>query len=94
MEHREFAEEPIIAALKEAGAGASTTDLCRRYGMSDARKASQSRSIDGRPEIVRIKSKLQPHLKASLFRVLSFAVAPLRASRISLYLRLSENDFL
>lgn len=38
MAHRKFAEEPIIAVLKEAGAGASTADLFRKYGMSDARK--------------------------------------------------------
>ena len=38
MAHRKFAEEPIVTVLKEAGAVASTVDLCRKYGMSDARK--------------------------------------------------------
>ena len=36
MVHREYNEEQIIAVLKEAEAGATTADLCRKYGMSAA----------------------------------------------------------
>jgi hypothetical protein len=30
-----YPEEQIIAVLKESEAGAKTTELCRKYGMSD-----------------------------------------------------------
>jgi putative transposase len=33
---KQYTEEQIIAVLKEAEAGAKITDLCRKYGMSDA----------------------------------------------------------
>ena len=36
MKARQYPEEQIIAVLKEAEAGAKITDLCRKYGMSDA----------------------------------------------------------
>jgi putative transposase len=36
MVHKTYTEEQIIAVLKESEAGAKTTDLCRKYGMSDA----------------------------------------------------------
>jgi putative transposase len=36
MKAKRFSEEQIIAVLKEAEAGAKTTELCRRYGISDA----------------------------------------------------------
>ncbi len=36
MKARQYTEEQIIAVLKEGEAGASVTDLCRKYGMSDA----------------------------------------------------------
>jgi putative transposase len=36
MVHKTYSEEQIIAVLKESEAGAKTTDLCRKYGMSDA----------------------------------------------------------
>ena len=36
MKARQYTEEQIIAVLKEGEAGASITDLCRKYGMSDA----------------------------------------------------------
>jgi putative transposase len=36
MVHRKYTEEQIIQVLKEGEAGASVTDLCRKYGMSDA----------------------------------------------------------
>jgi putative transposase len=36
MVHKKYTEEQIIAVLKEAEAGANVTDLCRKYGMSDA----------------------------------------------------------
>ena len=36
MVHKKYTEEQIIAVLKESEAGAKTTDLCRKYGMSDA----------------------------------------------------------
>ena len=36
MKARKYTEEQIIAVLKEGEAGAKITDLCRKYGMSDA----------------------------------------------------------
>ena len=36
MVRRKYAEEQIIAVLREAEAGAKIIDLCRKYGMSDA----------------------------------------------------------
>jgi putative transposase len=36
MVRKRYTEEQIIAVLKEAEAGAKLTDLCRKYGMSDA----------------------------------------------------------
>jgi putative transposase len=36
MVHKKYSEEQIISVLKEAEAGAKLTDLCRKYGMSDA----------------------------------------------------------
>jgi putative transposase len=36
MGRRRYAEEQIIAVLKEGEAGAKVADLCRKYGMSDA----------------------------------------------------------
>jgi putative transposase len=36
LKARQYTEEQIIAVLKEGEAGASITDLCRKYGMSDA----------------------------------------------------------
>jgi putative transposase len=36
MKARKYTEEQIIAVLKEAEAGAKISELCRKYGMSDA----------------------------------------------------------
>lgn len=36
MTHKKYTEEQIIAVLKEGEAGARVSDLCRKYGMSDA----------------------------------------------------------
>jgi putative transposase len=36
MVRKRYTEEQIIAVLKEAEAGAKVSDLCRRYGISDA----------------------------------------------------------
>jgi putative transposase len=36
MKARQYSEEQIIAVLKEGEAGAKISDLCRKYGMSDA----------------------------------------------------------
>jgi len=36
MKARQYTEEQIIAVLKEAEAGAPVSELCRKYGMSDA----------------------------------------------------------
>jgi putative transposase len=36
MAHKKYSEEQIIAVLREGEAGAKVTDLCRKYGISDA----------------------------------------------------------
>jgi putative transposase len=36
MVRKKYTEEQIIAVLKETEAGAKLSDLCRRYGMSEA----------------------------------------------------------
>jgi putative transposase len=36
MVRKRYTEEQIIAVLREGEAGAKVTDLCRKYGMSDA----------------------------------------------------------
>ena len=36
MKARQYTEEQIIAVLREGEAGAGVSDLCRKYGMSDA----------------------------------------------------------
>jgi putative transposase len=36
MKAKQYTEEQIIAVLKEGEAGSKVTDLCRKYGMSDA----------------------------------------------------------
>ncbi len=36
MKRSRFSEEQIIGILKEHQAGMSATDLCRKYGLSDA----------------------------------------------------------
>lgn len=36
MKRKRFPEEQIIGILKEAEAGEKTSDLCRKYGISDA----------------------------------------------------------
>jgi putative transposase len=35
LKAKRYTEEQIIAVLKEGGAGAKVSDLCRKYGMSD-----------------------------------------------------------
>ena len=36
MKAKQYTEEQIVAVLKEGEAGAKVSDLCRKYGMSDA----------------------------------------------------------
>ena len=36
MVRKQYTEEQIIAVLQEGEAGAKVSDLCRKYGMSDA----------------------------------------------------------
>jgi putative transposase len=36
LKARQYTEEQIVAVLKEGQAGARVSDLCRKYGMSDA----------------------------------------------------------
>jgi len=36
LKGKRYTEEQIIAVLKEGEAGAKVSDLCRKYGMSDA----------------------------------------------------------
>ena len=36
MKKKRFSEEQIIGILKEADAGEKTSELCRKYGISDA----------------------------------------------------------
>jgi putative transposase len=36
LKAKQYTEEQIVAVLKEGEAGAKVSDLCRKYGMSDA----------------------------------------------------------
>lgn len=36
MKRKRFSEEQIISILKESESGIKSSDLCRKYGMSDA----------------------------------------------------------
>jgi len=36
MQRKKYTEEQIIQVLKEGEAGTKVSDLCRKYGMSDA----------------------------------------------------------
>jgi putative transposase len=36
MQRKKYTEEQIIQVLKEGGAGTPVSELCRKYGMSDA----------------------------------------------------------
>ncbi|MBI2166043.1 MAG: transposase [Chloroflexi bacterium] len=36
MKVRQYTEEQIVAVLREGQTGAKASDLCRKYGMSDA----------------------------------------------------------
>lgn len=36
MKARQYTEEQMVSVLKEGEAGAKVSDLCRKYGMSDA----------------------------------------------------------
>ncbi len=36
MQRKKYTEEQIIQVLKEGEAGATVSDLCRKYGISDA----------------------------------------------------------
>ena len=36
MSYKKYTEEQIIQMVKEAEAGAKITDICRKYGVSDA----------------------------------------------------------
>jgi len=35
MKRKRFSEEPIIGILKEAAAGATAAEVCRRHGVSE-----------------------------------------------------------
>jgi len=43
MKAKRFTEEQIIAVLKEAGAGAKTKELCRRWISEGTRQATARR---------------------------------------------------
>lgn len=36
MARKRYTEEQIVTILKEAAAGAATSEICRKYGISDA----------------------------------------------------------
>lgn len=47
MVRKKYTEEQIIAVLREGEAGAKVTDLCRKYGMSDATYYNWKARYDG-----------------------------------------------
>ncbi len=44
MTRKRYTEEQIIGVLKESEAGAKTSELCRKHGMSEAPSTSGRRS--------------------------------------------------
>ena len=58
MVRKRYTEEQIIAVLREGEAGAKVTDLCRKYGMSDATYYNWKARYDGLTvsELKRLKS--------------------------------------
>jgi putative transposase len=47
LKARQYTEEQIAAVLKEREAGAKVSDLCRKYGMSDATYYSWKPGLGG-----------------------------------------------
>ena len=58
MVRKRYTEEQIIAVLREGEAGARVTDLCRKYGMSDATYYNWKAKYNGLTvsELKRLKS--------------------------------------
>jgi putative transposase len=47
MQRKKYTEEQIIAVLREGEAGAKISELCRKYGMSDATYYNWKRKYAG-----------------------------------------------
>ena len=47
MQRKKYTEEQIIAVLREGEAGAKISELCRKYGMSDATYYNGKRKYAG-----------------------------------------------
>ena len=76
MKRSKFTEEQIIGIVKEHEAGAKTTDLCRKHGMSDATFYNW-KAIYGPPPVCKGFLAFEPHGLHQSIRPVDRAFAPL-----------------
>ncbi len=71
---KRFSDEQIISILREAEAGVSARELCRKHAISDAAYYTWRKKFDGMemPEVKRLKSfeEENAHLKELLAEVM------------------------
>ena len=65
MARRKYTEEQIVRILKESAAGAKTTDLCRKYGISPNSFYAWRTKFSGMtvPDIKKLRALEEENLK-------------------------------